>query len=475
MSLKDNTKIIEYINQQISQTESFIQSQITEITGEQKPQRDLFSNLQSYIENFISNKSENRWFVLTGLRGTGKTTLLAQLYEANKNKEAYRLFLMVDQITKILDLSLYDVLNSYSDILNRSFEDLDKPLLLFLDEVQTEEKWGIVLKNLYDRSRKVFIIATGSAALVLNTNADVARRAIYEDLSPLHFNEYLRLKKLETPTDGKNWQNIFFNSKSSKELYHDTKTISRQLQHNLYGITKNEIINFLCYGSLPFMLKTKNETLIYSQVGKIVERIIANDIAETSTFSNEILSKIQHLLYMLADSDTKSVVKLAADLDISKPTLMEILDALEKTEVLQKIYPYGSHTSQINKPFKYLFFASTFRAMYFNLRSSIKSNDLYLGKLLEDVVGMYLNCYLKAKLNAAINYDSAKNGADFILSFGKERIIIETGLGKKNTGQIINTAKKIKAKYGILISANGLEHIPEHNIVKIPLEFFLQL
>jgi uncharacterized protein len=475
--LPDNTKIMSFLNQQIAQTDNLIDSYTLEIDGRPKPKRDLFATLQNYIEEFVDNKSENRWVVITGLRGTGKTTLLAQLYATNKNKEIYQLFLTVDQITNILNLKLYDTLNTYSTLINQAFENLDKPLLLFLDEVQAESQWGIVLKNLYDRSRRTFIIATGSAALTLNSNADIARRAIFEKLYPLHFNEYLRIKNLYSnqATIEAHWQNIFFHSTNSTEFYQELKAIQQKLQNNLLGVSRTEITNFLCYGSLPFMLKNKNEMVIYAQVNKIIERIIDSDINDLAKFSAEIIGKIPHLLYMLADTDIKSVTKFSSDLNISRPTVVAILDALEKSEILQRLYPHGSHTSQVNKPLKYLFFASAFRAMYFNLKSSVKANSDYLGKLLEDVVGMYLHRYLNAQLDTAINYDSAQNGADFIISLGKEKIIIEVGLGTKNIGQILTTAKKITAKYSVIISANDLALIPEHNIIQIPIELFLQL
>jgi len=40
--------------------------------------------------------------------------------------------------------------------------------------------------------RKVFIVSTGSSALMLNVNADVARRAVSEKLYPMSFTEFMK-------------------------------------------------------------------------------------------------------------------------------------------------------------------------------------------------------------------------------------------------------------------------------------------
>ena len=79
---------------------------------------------------------------------------------------------------------------------------LDKPLFLFLDEVQYDASWGIALKSLYDRTNKVFILSTGSAALMLNTNADISRRTIFEKMHPLSFTEFLKIAKSKFETKG---------------------------------------------------------------------------------------------------------------------------------------------------------------------------------------------------------------------------------------------------------------------------------
>ena len=63
--------------------------------------------------------------------------------------------------------------------------------------------------------------------------------------------------------------------------------------------------------------------------------------------------------------------------------------------------------------------------------------------------------------------------ADFIIGFGKQKIIIEVGAGKKDYSQVRKTAQKVKSKYGLIICNNELDYSEENNAVKLPLKYFL--
>jgi hypothetical protein len=86
---------------------------------------------------------------------------------------------------------------------------------------------------------------------------------------------------------------------------------------------------------------------------------------------------------------------------------------------------------------------------------------------------MYLTRYLSPKLNTSLSYDSGEGGADFIVGFNDEQIIIEVGSGEKSYRQIIQTAKKVKSKYNLVVAKDALNYEAEHHAVKIPFEWFL--
>jgi len=194
MNSEQKNKIINYLNDQIAQAEFRARAYVLDENNKKRPTRNVYVKIKNYIDNFYRGEKTVRWLTLTGLRGSGKTTLMSQAYWDTRGLEAYRLFISADHIVQILGLNLHDVLSVYEEIIGASFEKLEKPLFLFIDEAQYDEKWGIVLKSIYDRTNKVFIFVTGSSALAMNANPDIARRTVYEKLFPLSFTEYLKIK-----------------------------------------------------------------------------------------------------------------------------------------------------------------------------------------------------------------------------------------------------------------------------------------
>ena len=93
----------------------------------------------------------------------------------------------------------------------------------------------------------------------------------------------------------------------------------------------------------------------------------------------------------------------------------------------------------------------------------------------DDLVGMYLYRLFNKRPNFSLNYDAEKGGADFVVGVSNERIVVEVGINKVKYNQVIQTAKKVSAKYGIIISEkiSELEYNEEANAVKIPLKYFL--
>lgn len=113
--------------------------------------------------------------------------------------------------------------------------------------------------------------------------------------------------------------------------------------------------------------------------------------------------------------------------------------------------------------------------MYYMTIGNSISEQHSRAKLLEDLIGMYLYRLCDKKTLCSLTYDSAKGGADFIFTAANTRIVIEVGVNKREYRQVIQTAKKVKASYSLIISEqqDELELNLEHNIVKAPLSYFI--
>jgi len=482
MNEEKKSQIIAYIRNQLTLSGQRLKELTFDGQGNKLPYRDVYHTLKNYIGEFVKGESEPRWLALAGLRGVGKTTVLAQLFTDCEWESNHKLYLSLDQTTN-LGFSLTEILAAYEEFLGASLETLKNPILLLLDEVQYQENWAITVKTIYDRTNKVFILATGSSALSLQTNADVSRRMVLEKIYPLGFAEYAHArfaKELPEGLPGR-LKNALFFSDISEDVYKALQKETALVNAFWTGIERFEIDRYVKFGTLPFAIRIQNESTIYKQISQVMDAVIDKDVAKLNTFDKQTLPKLSQLLYALSGADIVSVVKLADTTRLDPRTVTQVLDAFEKTEVLLRVLPYGAHYGQVKKPSKYLFTSSAYRAMYYNLVGSIEQYENYKGKLLEDVMGMYLMRLFGSKLGiTSLTYDSAELGADFILETKPQggKIVIEAGMGKKKQrgfDQVVNTLSKVEGKYGLLVSQGNLALDKEANCVSVPLEYFLLL
>ena len=478
MDLEKRQKIVSLLRTRISDAE--VRARFYAFENEKKrPNRNVYVKIKEHLNKFLSGDSSRRWVVLTGLRGAGKTTLMSQIF-FDTPKELSKLFLSVDQIID-QSTSLRDVLSVFeSDFLGMSFAQFGKPVFLFLDEIQYDKDWGMALKAIYDNAPNVFIFVTGSSALSMNLNIDVARRPIFEKVFSLSFCEYKKIKDgiFEEKGLGNEIRNVFLRSQSASELYKGIKNIEPKINNHLAKTADKDFNDYITFASLPSLVKLNEPVLAYDQVKNILDRVVGQDIFQTGEFNAETLSKIKDILYITANADKVSFSAIGknAGIQLHYTTVSHIFNILQQTEVLTRILPYSvSHNSQIRQASKFLFSASAFRAMYFHLQGSVLPPGKAYSKLLEDVVGVYLNRILYKEKEIHLNYDAESGGADFVVGFGKNIIVVEVGANKKTIKQVIKTMRKTSSLYGIIISEknNVLEINNNYNVVKIPLKYFL--
>jgi len=137
---------------------------------------------------------------LTGVRRSGKSTLILQLIEklissgVNPENTLYVNFeepnfggsLTVDLLGRIFDAYL-------------EFYNPQGKIYLFLDEVQLVEGWERFVASLYDRKVNVKIFVTGSSSKLLKGEISslLSGRYLSEIIYPLSFEEFLDFKKIK--------------------------------------------------------------------------------------------------------------------------------------------------------------------------------------------------------------------------------------------------------------------------------------
>jgi len=447
--------------------------------------RDEYWKIKKHLDNFLNGKNtENRFIVMPGLRGVGKTTILFQLYDylLNKKNISYEniLYLSMDEIVKKYNNDLLEVVENFlSSFHNTHLLTLKKKIFLFVDESHFDKNWGISGKIIYDKTKNIFLICTGSSAINLEMNGDVARRMYNESIYPNNFKDYVLLK-----------QNFNINYKFSNVLkkiiyFGDEKYIDQgiefeeKIQKQLFSLKnypKAEFIHFLKAYGFPFTLNS-NEEEAYKKTYSLIRQVIQNDIPSMKAISISNQSNITQIIsYIgLVGSGAISNHKIANYLSISSRTVNEILNILEKTQLIFNVKPFGGAGKITKKAWKYYFLSSSLiSAINYDVGRYNMDNKKCLGTLAENYVAASLFKMQQTRFQLmGLFYPPEKKGCDFLLRTKLDDMIpIEVGIGKKTKSQLTRAINKYNSEYGVLIS-NRCNTIHQHNkIIHIPLVSF---
>lgn len=125
-----------------------------------------------------------RMIGLVGPRGVGKSTLLLQRIQEQKNNGKY-LYVAAD--------NLYFTNHTLVHLADEFVKENGTHLVI--DEVHKYRNWSRELKNIYDSHPKLHIIFTGSSVLdIMQGEADLSRRALMHRMQGLSFREYLEMR-----------------------------------------------------------------------------------------------------------------------------------------------------------------------------------------------------------------------------------------------------------------------------------------
>lgn len=471
-----NQELVQYLQQQIRTLDERLKVFTHDKKSKPYPNRFMFVKMKRYMDGFLDKTSPNKMVIIPGFRGVGKTTLMSQLCSKYKEKVKHSLFISVEEIKAFFDVGIHDVMMAYEEILGEHLESIKEPIIIFLDEIQSDPKWAISLKSLFERTSNVFFCCSGSSAVVLQSTSDLVRRAIFEKMPPMSFSEYQMAKNDIFPIKQlkSNIKQAVYFSKDAKEVYDSLIALKPQVNQYWSKADRLDIRKYLSHGTLPFSFIMPNETAIYLSISALIDKVIQHDLPMLAKFNNETLGTVKRILFAIAENDTTSLKNLEETVKIQRETLSNIFDALEKAELLIKIHAYGSNMTAAKKPNKYLFMSPAIRMSFFYFTGQESTYLNRQGKLLEDSVGSHLYREFILRGHGAIRYDSAAGGADFILQIANSKqIIIEVGMGKKDNKQIINTAKKVKSDYNLVFSDSELIINEKTKTVFVPLEYYL--
>lgn len=338
-------------------------------------QRNIFPELKDHLQT-------KQVTVLTGMRRTGKTTLVKQLIEISPIRQK-----IYFDLERIDNRELFSEKNYDNIILALTQRGIifSEKVLIAIDEIQLVPNLPSVIKYLYDTYDIKFLL-TGSSSYYLKNrfNESLAGRKKIFDIYPLTFNELLRFKGIE--------------------MRRLAEFSEQPFMAATYEQLKNYYDEYINYGGFPEVVLTDKIRDKTDLIQDILSSYINLDIASISDFKKS--SDCYKLIKLLA-------VRIGTKLDISKLTNFTSLSraAVENyLELFEQSYLIRTIPVTSNSPDREIVKA---KKIYF-LDNGIAavSAELSSGSKFENAVFNQLNHY------GDISYYQLKTGneIDFILN-----------------------------------------------------------
>ncbi len=475
-------ELIQYIlNNKV--TPKRLNGEITDERGQKLPTRNAFVLLKKYAKDFFSEGGQPRMIALSGLRGVGKTTLSWQTANYVYHKHTKQIFFIsVDDLNR-LNANLYDVLNALEQILEKPLNELDNKIMIIIDEVHEAEKWDKDLKILYERGKKIFVLVTGSSALLLHSSADLATRWTLMKIFPFRFPEFLvaktwmvNSKNILFPQRGlaNKLKNTFFYSADYPEVKRIIQNQKRVINTYLEEAErrtqikiKDLIDEYISYHNIARFLPITNKTLIIERVLDLFDRILQKDLPSAKL---EYVNIYNRILFRLALSDEINFQTLSKDFGIKENEVENIIKTLNQAEILNVFLPHAGVKSKTGRTLKAFFMSPSLRrALYWRIYGDKLPVELR-AKLYEDTVAMYLKRVLP---DGIVSFGFGKNkNPDFVIETMDKPVLVEVGVNKKTSNQIKTYGNY---RYGLILNATIDQPTfdDKNRIIFIPLKWFL--
>jgi predicted AAA+ superfamily ATPase len=276
--------------------------------------RAIYSDIEKHLDTPEA-------VILTGMRRTGKTTLLTLIRDSLKTDN--RLFLDLENPLnrKYFEEEDYERIKTTLEFLGLSFR--KRPYIL-LDEIQHVRTLPSVIKYFIDHYKVKFVV-TGSASYYLKnlfTESLAGRKTIFE-LFPLTFREFLAFK-----------QASFKIPKTEAAV---TKPVFNAIDR-LYE-------EYMRYGGFPeIVLKGDAE-----EKAKALEDVFTSffqlEVLQLGDFRRNDVIRDLMLLLMQSTGSKLDIQRISRDLKVSRPALYDYLAFLGGTYFIKTIRPFSKGRS----------------------------------------------------------------------------------------------------------------------------------
>lgn len=314
---------------------------------------------------------DNYNYILTGLRRSGKSTLLySKVLDLIKSGVLYNQIIYINfEDDRLLEFTLKD----FDDIIEVSHELTSLKKYYFFDEIQNIDGWEKFARRIADS--KEFVYITGSNAKMLSSEMEKALggRYISKYITPYLFTEYLNANNFVSEWSTK--------SVGNKNALFDT---------------------FLRFGGLPETISLNNKR---EYVQSVYQKVLLNDIILHNNIRNENAIKV--LIKKVAETvkDEMSYTKFfnilkSIGFSVSKDTIIDYISHIKNSYLIFDLKNYYATFIDRESSPKYYFTDNGILSLFLDDKKGI---------LLENIVAIHL----KQKFSEDLYYiKSSKTGID---------------------------------------------------------------
>ena len=154
---------------------------------------------QDYLDRIIESITLERIICLTGIRRSGKTTILYQyidhLLTTSRIEPGRIAYVRIDDLLGKIE-NIHDIVNVYHEL--TGIDPSRETVYFLLDEIHVQKGWQLQLKYYIDAHASCKFIISGSSKtlLYLDASESLAGRIRFIDVFPLTFREFLAFNNI---------------------------------------------------------------------------------------------------------------------------------------------------------------------------------------------------------------------------------------------------------------------------------------
>jgi len=377
-------------------------------------------------DNIINS---HKIIVITGVRRSGKSTLLRQL---SKNYSQYNYINFEDE--RLIDFTYHD----FNTLLEVFFGLHPKSTTFFFDEIQEIKGWEKFVRRLFTEGYKLYV--TGSNATLLSSEiaTSITGRNLKIELYPFSFKEYL--------------------------LYCNT-SIKRIITTKEKAMISKQFVDYIKFGGFPEIVQSKD----FEELNQIYQDIIIKDllvrrkIRDSKDFRELSLFLLSNISKKISYNNLKELLEFS---NTSK--VKNYVDFLCEAYIFFTVnkYDVSLKKQMVNKKKIYAVDTGVVNAVSFQFSDN-------KGRLLENAVFLELKRRYKE-----IYYFEDGNECDFIIKSGRtitQAIQVTDSLSDPQTRNreiegLLSSMDFFGLKKGIIITSDAEEMLTKENkqIIIIP-------